>query len=46
MICFINYLDSKNNFKETKKDFKSFEAANNWMLKNFEKINIDLIKFY
>jgi hypothetical protein len=46
MNCYIEFLDSKNGFKQTKKDFKTFEKAKKWMLENFEKPNIDFIKYY
>jgi len=46
MICYINYLDCKNNFIETRKDFKSYELALNWLKENFEKYSIDMIKYY
>ena len=46
MECFIIYRDSKNNFKETKKDFKTYENAYNWMVQNFEKVNRDFIHYY
>jgi hypothetical protein len=44
--CYIDYLDSKNNFKETRKDFKNYETAYGWMIKSIEKTNRDYIKFY
>lgn len=46
MEFYIDYLDCKNKFKETRKEFKSYENAYSWMLKNFEKPNIDFIKCY
>lgn len=46
MKCFIDYLDSKNNFQETRKDFKTYEDARKWMFKNFENPNIDMINYY
>jgi len=46
MECYIEYLDSKNNFKTTKKDFETYEKAYKWMIGNFEKVNIDFIKYY
>ena len=44
--CYIDYLDSKNKFIETRKSFKSYDEAYKWMLGNFERIDRDLIKFY
>jgi hypothetical protein len=46
MDCYIEFLDSKNGFKQTKKDFKTFEEAKKWMVENFEKTNIDFIQYY
>lgn len=45
MEFYIEYLDCKNNFRVTKKEFKTYEMAKKWLLKNFEKPNIDFIKF-
>ena len=45
-VCYINYLDSKNGFKQTKKEFTSHDAAFKWMCKNFDSPNVDLIKYY
>lgn len=45
-MVYINYLDSKNNFQQTKKDFNCFDDAVNWLSKNFEKFNLDMIKYY
>ena len=44
-MTYIEYLNSKNNFKKTKKVFKTFEDAKKWGLKNLENFNIDFIKF-
>ena len=46
MECYIEYLDCKNKFRKTKKDFTSYYAAYNWMVKNIEKPNVDFIKYY
>jgi len=45
-LCYIQYLNSKNNFKPTKKDFKSYEEAYKWMQKTFDTPNRDFIKYY
>ncbi|NJM80496.1 MAG: hypothetical protein HC854_14375 [Flavobacterium sp.] len=45
MDCYIEFLDSKNNFRKTRKEFSSYEIAYNWMIKNIEKSNIDFIKY-
>lgn len=44
---YISYLDSKNNFKETKKTFKgenSYEAAKKWGEKNLPNFKEDMIR--
>ena len=46
MECYINYLDAKNRFKPTKKDFKNYEAAFEWMRQNLEKMDLDMIHYY
>ena len=46
MKCYIEYLNAQGGFKMTRKDFKTFEDAKKWMLRNFEKPNIDYIKYY
>ena len=46
MECYIEYLDAKNKFQKTTKDFESYEAAYKWMVENFEKVDIDFIKYY
>jgi len=45
MECYIDFLDCKNKFRPTRKDFKTFEDAKKWMLENFEKTDLDFIKF-
>lgn len=46
MKCYIKYLNKDKNFKEDKKDFKNYEDAKKWALKNFEKFNPDFINYY
>lgn len=46
MECYIKYLDSKNNFRETTKDFKTYEDAYAWMVKTFDTVNRDFINYY
>lgn len=46
MKCYIKYLDCKNNFTPTIKEFKTFEKARSWLLENFEKPDIDMINYY
>ena len=43
MTHYIDYLDSKNKFKKTRKHFESYKEAFNWILKTFDKMDIDLI---
>jgi hypothetical protein len=46
MECYIDYLDSKNKFRQTRKDFENYQTAYDWMIENFEKPNVDFIKYY
>jgi len=46
MECYIDYLDCKNKFRQTRKEFKNYESAYKWMCKTFDKPNIDFIKYY
>ena len=41
--CYIDFLDSKNEFKKTRKEFKTYQDAYKWMVSNFEKWDIDWI---
>ena len=45
MECYIEYLDCKNRFKRTKKEFKTYKKAKDWAIKNLENFNSDFIKF-
>jgi len=45
MEVYIDYMDNKNNFKETRKYFKTYEDALSFMVKTFDKVNSDFIKF-
>jgi len=45
MECCIKYLDCKNNFREAKKEFKTYEEAKKWLFENFEKPCIDMINY-
>ena len=40
------YLDLKNKFRKTKKDFARSEAVYNWMVKTIEKPNANFRKFF
>lgn len=46
MVCYIKYLDAKNKFKETIKEFITYDDAKKWLFDNIEKPNLDTIKFY
>ena len=46
MECYIDYLDCKNNFRETTKDFETYEEAVKWARENFDKYDPDYINFY
>lgn len=46
MKCYITFLDCKNNFKESTKDFENYEAAWKWMVETFDKPNVDFIMYY
>ena len=44
--CYVKYLDCKNNFMETTKDFNTYEDAWQWILKTFDSPNKDFIYYY
>jgi hypothetical protein len=44
--CFVKFLDCKNKFKVTEKDFKTEEDAWQWVVENFEKPSKDFIYYY
>ena len=46
MKCYVKFLDCKNNFKETSKDFETPELAWEWILKTFDKTSKDYIHYY
>jgi len=46
MKYYIEYLDCKNKFRQTKVEFETEEQAKKWMLKNLEKYNEDCIRMY
>lgn len=46
MECYVKYLDCKNNFKETIKDFKTYKEAWDWVRGNFDNPNLDYIYYY
>ena len=45
-LCYIDYRDSKNNFKVSRKNFTSYDKAYKWMVKTFDTPNRDFIKYY
>ena len=46
MECYVKYLDSKNNFKESVKDFETYDKAWVWIKENFDNPNKDFIYYY
>ena len=46
MKCYVKYLNKENGFKETKKYFKTYEDAWNWILKTFDVPSKDYIYYY
>lgn len=46
MKCYIIFLDSRNNFKKTRKDFASYDDALNFLKSTFEKYSVDMICYY
>jgi len=46
MKCYIDFFDSKNSFKETRKDFKNDKGAVRFMIETFDTINSDFINYY
>ena len=45
MKVYIDYMDSKNSFKPTRKYFKTYNDAMSFMIETFDKVNSDLINF-
>ena len=43
-IYYIEFLDSKNRFQKTKKEFKNYDAALEWGAKNISNFNVDMIR--
>ena len=43
--CYVDYLDSKNKFKSTRKKFKDHSTAWKWVLKNIDNPNEDFVKY-
>lgn len=43
MNFYINFLDSKNGFKETRKEFETYGQAIQFMMDTFDTVNSDLI---
>jgi hypothetical protein len=46
MKCYIDFFDSKNSFKETRKDFDNDKDAMQFMIETFDAINSDFINYY
>ena len=45
MEYYIDYLNCKDNFRKTRKWFENQELALEWLKSNFEKWDLDMIKF-
>ncbi len=41
---YIEYLDASRNYRQTKKEFKTSEAAEKWGRKNLPNFNMDMIR--
>jgi hypothetical protein len=46
MECYIEYLDAKNKFRPTKKEFENYESAVIWAKENLKNYHRDMVKFY
>ena len=44
--CYVRFLDSTNKFKETKKDFETYELAWEFIKETFDVPTKDYINFY
>lgn len=45
MNIYIDYRDCKNNYKETRKFFKSYDDAMAFMIETFDKVDSDFINY-
>ena len=45
MEVYIDYRDCKNNYKETRRFFKSHDDAVDFMVKTFDTVNSDFINY-
>lgn len=43
---YVRFLDSKNNFRESTKNFKTYDEAWQWILETFDKPSKDFIHYY
>lgn len=41
---YIEFLNSKNNFRIERKDFETYEEAKQFLISEFEKFNLDMIR--
>ena len=46
MVCYIDYRDCKNNYKQARESFKSYGEAMQFMVETFDTVNSDLINYY
>ncbi|NQX81270.1 MAG: hypothetical protein HRT66_04660 [Flavobacteriaceae bacterium] len=45
-VCYIDYLDSRNNYIKSRKSFESYQDAFDWMVRTFDTIDKDFIYYY
>jgi hypothetical protein len=46
MSVYVDYLDCKNKYMKTRKNFETYEKAWKWITKTFDNPTKDLIKYY
>jgi hypothetical protein len=44
-VCYVEFLNKNKGFAKDTKEFENFESALQWCKDNFEKFNIDMIKY-
>jgi|AntRauTorcE11897_2_1112592.scaffolds.fasta_scaffold25408_4 hypothetical protein len=43
---YIDFMDCKNGYKKTRKDFNSYSDAKKFIIETFDRIDLDLISYY
>jgi len=46
IIVYVDFLDYKNDYKKTRKNFETYEKAWKWVVKTFDSPNKDFIQYY